>query len=241
MAAQYDAARALPPAALDAWRRAVAPFLQPQAGLPILDLGSGTGQFAEAFARWFDHPVVGVEPSRAMRREAERKRSHPGIRYLAGDAEQIPLLEGSCGAAWLSTVLHHVTDLAACAHELRRVLAPGAPVLIRNAFPGRQGGITLFRFFPEAGAVVETFPSVAATLAAFAPAGFELELLLPVAQESAPSLADVRRRLASRADTTLAALSESEFERGLAALDAAIRAGRDDGPVVDWLDLVVLR
>jgi hypothetical protein len=45
----------------------------------------------------------------------------------------------------------------------------------------------------------------------------------------------------SRADSMLAALSESEFARGLAAIDEAIRAGRDRGPVVDRLDLLVLR
>jgi hypothetical protein len=44
-----------------------------------------------------------------------------------------------------------------------------------------------------------------------------------------------------RADTTLAALSEQEFARGLAALDAAIRATPDGGRVVDRLDLLVLR
>jgi ubiquinone/menaquinone biosynthesis C-methylase UbiE len=189
MAPHYDASRALSRAGLEAWRRALAPFLPPPQGQPIVDLGSGTGQFAEAFARWFGNLVVGVEPSPAMRREAQRKRSHPRIRHLAADAERIPLADGSCGAAWLSTVVHHVGDLSACARELRRVLVPGAPVLVRNAFPGRQLGITLFGYFPEAAAVVETFPSMSATLDAFSGAGFELERLLSVAQESAPSLA----------------------------------------------------
>ncbi|MCK9931696.1 hypothetical protein MXD62_31945 [Frankia sp. Mgl5] len=36
------------------------------------------------------------------------------------------------------------------AAELRRVLRPAAPVLIRSAFPGRHEQVALFRFFPEA-------------------------------------------------------------------------------------------
>jgi len=35
---------------------------------------------------------------------------------------------------WLSLVIHHIPDLAGAAREIRRVLRPGAPVLIR---PGR--------------------------------------------------------------------------------------------------------
>jgi hypothetical protein len=47
-------------------------------------------------------------------------------------------------------VVHHIADLGVAARELRRVLRPGAPVLIRSAFAGRPEGIRLFRYFPEA-------------------------------------------------------------------------------------------
>jgi ubiquinone/menaquinone biosynthesis C-methylase UbiE len=54
---------------------------------------------------------------------------HP--RTLAGQADALPFTAGSFGAAWLSTVIHHITDLPAAAAELRRVLAASAPVLTR--------------------------------------------------------------------------------------------------------------
>ena len=76
--------------------------------------------------------------------------------YLAGHAAAIPVGDGQCGSAWLSTVIHHIPDLRACARELRRVLHPGERVLIRSAFPGRLDGITLFRFFPEAFFSIDT-------------------------------------------------------------------------------------
>jgi SAM-dependent methyltransferase len=56
------------------------------------------------------------------------------VHLVGGRADGVPLRDGVAGAAWLSTVIHHVGDLDACANELRRVLAPGAPVLIRSAF-----------------------------------------------------------------------------------------------------------
>jgi hypothetical protein len=52
-----------------------------------------------------------------------------------------------------------VLDLDAVAGELRRVLRPGGPVLVRPAFPGRMEAITLYqRFFPGA-AAAETTPT----------------------------------------------------------------------------------
>jgi ubiquinone/menaquinone biosynthesis C-methylase UbiE len=241
MAAGYDAARAIPLEGLDAWRRALSLYLPPGSGLPVLDLGSGTGQFAHALVLWFEVRVIGIEPSARMRAEAEGKRSHPRIVYLAGAAEEIPLEDASCGCAWLSTVIHHVGDLRACARELRRVLAPAARVLVRNAFPGRLAGITLFRFFPEARRIAETFPTVSATVRAFAEAGFSFESLEGVPQVTAPSLSALRERVTRRADTTLAPLGDEEFERGLGTLDRAIAAEEVPRPVVDTLDLLVLR
>ncbi|MGE5595073.1 MAG: class I SAM-dependent methyltransferase [Hyphomicrobiales bacterium] len=240
MAPAYDAGRDLAPAAVDAWRVAVEPFVRAAGELPILDVGSGTGQFAGLFARWFAHPVVGVEPSNGMRAQAEAAPGSPFIRYHAGDAAHIPLGDGSAGLAWLSTVIHHIPDLPAAAREIRRVLPPGAPVLIRSAFPDRLDRITLFRFFPEAREVAAAFPTVEATVEAFTTAGFAFESLTAVTQRTATTLEQVRARVAHRADTTLRRIPDSAFEAGLARLDAAIARG-DPAPEADYLDLLVLR
>ena len=241
-AATYDAARALSLEGLEEWRRAVEPFVASMpAGVPILDLGSGTGQFAEAFAAWFACDIVGVEPSEEMRAKAEAKRSSGRISYLAGDASNIPLPDGSCGLAWLSTVIHHFPDLDVAARELHRVLAPGSAVLIRSAFPGREQGITLFRYFPEGVRVLERFPTVEVTRGAFERNGFMFESLGPVPQRSVGSLPELRDRVAHRdTDTILRGLTDQEHTAGLARIDAAI-AARESGPLVDALDLMVLR
>jgi ubiquinone/menaquinone biosynthesis C-methylase UbiE len=241
MASAYDAGRALTLAALEPWRVALAPHLLPTTSLPVLDLGSGTGQFATAFAEWFGTHVIGVEPAAGMRREARRKRSHPHVAYVGGEAERIPLRDGSCGCAWLSTVVHHIGDLRGCAHELRRVLQPHGRVLVRSSFPGRQDQITLFRFFPSARKIAETFPTVEATAAAFAAAGFELESLESVSQVSAPSLRAFSERVRLRTDSTLRPLPDETFAEGMAMLERAIATESSPVPVVDRLDLVVLR
>lgn len=240
VAPDYVAGRGLEADGLAGWRAAVGPYLADLA-LPIADIGSGAGQFAPLLAEWSGAAVVGIEPSDGMRSEAEGKNSHPRVRYLAGDAEHLPLESESCGAAWISTVIHHIPDLAAAAREIRRVVAPGGPVLIRSGFPGRWSGVSLFRFFPEAGAVIETFPSIELVVRVFGAAGFRLERMEPVPQISVPDLAAMRPRAALRADTTLRGIPDAAFAAGLARLDAAIAAGRGAERVVDYLELVILR
>jgi ubiquinone/menaquinone biosynthesis C-methylase UbiE len=241
MAAVYERSRAMPLEALEEWRAALAGYLPSVSGLPVLDLGAGTGLFAAALATWFEVRVVGVEPSARMRRHAHEARSHPGVAYVGGRAERLPLRDRCCSGAWLSTVIHHIGDLARCALEVQRVLAPGGPVLIRSAFPGRHERITLFRFFPGAQRIAETFPTVEATVAAFATAGFAFEVLRPVPQVSAPSLRAAVDRVRMRADSTLKLLSDEQFAEGLAALERAAAAEATPTPVVDYLDLLVLR
>jgi ubiquinone/menaquinone biosynthesis C-methylase UbiE len=241
MAPAYQEARSLSLEGLAGWREAVSPYLPPPNALPAVDVGSGTGVFAKAFATWFSCEVIAVEPSDGMRAQAEANRPHPLVHYVPGNAMNLPVADSSCGAAWLSTVVHHIADLSAAARELRRVLVPGAPILIRSSFPGRHDGITLFRFFPEASRVAATFPSVESTVTAFGTAGFAFESLQAVPQVTAPNLATTRERILLRADTTLQGLADAEFERGLARLDAAIAADETGAAVVDYLDLLVLR
>jgi hypothetical protein len=105
--------------------------------------------------------------------------------------------------------------------------------------------ISLYRrFFPAAGAsLIEDggLPSVERLSAAFAAAGFRTEVLQAVDQVSAPSLAAYRDKVRLRADTGLALLPDDEFAAGLAALDRAVEAEPAPTPVVDRLDLLVLR
>lgn len=198
----------------------------------ILDLGSGTGMWARAFIDWYDIEVAAVEPSEAMR---ARSMHQPVVH---GDAERIPLDDGSVDVAWISTVIHHVPDLNRAARELRRVVRPGGPVLIRSAFAGRHQAITLFRYFPEAIRVLDTYPSVADVEAAFTAAGFVTVALEQVPQVTAASLREAATALRHEAHTPLQLISDDEYAAGLARLRKA--AQRETGPVVDALDLLVL-
>ncbi len=233
-ASAFEAGRHIAEEGLAAWREAVTRHLKPTPGMRLLDLGAGTGMWASAFTAWYDGiDVIAVEPSDAMRARCRY------TRVLAGDAADIPVADRGVDAAWLSTMIHHVPDLTAAARELRRVVRPGGTVLIRSAFAGRHHAITLFRFFPQAIRVLNSYPSVSDVEAAFAANGFAMIALEQVPQMTAPSLREAAADLRREAHTPLQLISDDEYAAGLIRLQRA--AAAEPGPVVDSLDLLVLR
>jgi SAM-dependent methyltransferase len=216
--------------------------------MTLVDIGAGTGAFAAAFSDWFDLSVLAVEPSAAMRDQIPRI---PAIQVLEGNASALPLPDESADAAWLSNVIQHIPDLGVAVHEIRRVLRPGAPVLIRagmshQGFPGRYDGIENVRWFPETARTVDTFPSVEETCRAFAAAGFHQDALERVRETYSTSLADFLDQVDTlrQADSTMRNLSEDEFLRGKERLRRAVRhAEHTANPEIrsNWLDLLVLR
>jgi ubiquinone/menaquinone biosynthesis C-methylase UbiE len=243
-AAAFKAVREIPREGLLEWREAVRRHLHPSQGMTLVDIGAGTGAFAAAFSDWFGLSVLAVEPSAAMRNQIPRT---PAIQVLEGNASALPLPDGSADAAWLSLVIHHIADLGVAAHEIRRVLRPGAPVLIRQGFPGRiDDRIELVRWFPETARAAATFPSVEETRKAFAGAGFHQHALEQVRETYPTSLADFLGQVDNfrHADTTMRNLTDAEFQRGKERLRRAVRHAEDTASPEtrnNWLDLLVLR
>ncbi|HZU19979.1 MAG TPA: methyltransferase domain-containing protein [Gaiellaceae bacterium] len=243
-AAAFKAVREVPRDGLAEWREAVRRHLRPSPGMTLVDIGAGTGAFAAAFSDWFGLRVLAVEPSQAMRSRIERTAA---VEVLEGDAAGLPLPDASGDAAWLSLVVQHIPNLAVAAREIRRVLRPGAPVLIRGGVSGTDyDGIELVRWFPETARTIDTFPSVEDTCRAFAEAGFRLEAQERVRETYAIGLERFLAQVDTlrRADTTMRGLTDEEFLRGKVRLRRAVRETVDAGtaePRSNWLDLLVLR
>jgi SAM-dependent methyltransferase len=161
------------------------------------------------------------------------------------------LPDESADAVWLSNVVQHIADLRAAAQEIRRVLRPGAPVLIRAGMshrgsPDGYEGIGFMRWFPETARTIDTFPSVEETCEAFAAAGFHQDAFEQVRETYAASLAGFLDHLETyrESDTTLRHLSEDEFLRGKERLRTTVRdAGSTASttPISNLLDFLVLR
>jgi ubiquinone/menaquinone biosynthesis C-methylase UbiE len=242
-AAAYRAAREIPRDGLAEWREAVRRHLRPSPGMTLVDIGAGTGQFSTAFSDWFGIDVLAVEPSAAMRERIPRT---PAIQALEGSASALPLPDASADGAWISLVLHHIPDLGAAAREIRRVLRPGAPVLIRGGVaPTHRDGIENVRWFPETARLIDTFPSVEDACKAFAAAGFPEHAHELVRESRGGRLVELLDHMDTlrRADTTMRSLTDEEFLRGKERIRRAVDAEDPANPDTrsNWLDLLVLR
>jgi SAM-dependent methyltransferase len=232
----YDRGRRLRPQDVAGWMAAARPYL-PGPGGAILDLGAGTGRFSDALARCTGAAVVACEPSPAMR--AALRAAGVAAPVVAGTAEAAPFGAGAFDAVWASQVVHHVSDLAAFAATVRRVLRPAGHLLLRGGF-GPVEQLPLYPYFPSAWsaqrAVRLPLPRIAAALAA---AGVVPAARLAVRQQFAATAGELLERVATRSLSNLAELPDETFRAGLSALrqDAARLAM----PIYDELDLVVFR
>lgn len=114
MAGSYDRVRPGPaPAAVD--------WLVPAGCAVAVDLAAGTGLFTRALAGRAGQ-VVAVEPDERMRQVLAAR--SPGVRVLAGRAEDIPLPDGCAGAVLVSHAWHWF-DQERAVTEIARVLADG--------------------------------------------------------------------------------------------------------------------
>jgi SAM-dependent methyltransferase len=238
-ARHYRAGREVPLEQLEPWRPLLGAILR-SGEEPLLDIGAGTGLWTRAFVTWFDAEVIALEPSSGMREVGAEIGLPARACYVAASAERLPFGRAAFRAAWLSTVVHHLTDLSACARELRRTLVEGASVMIRNSFSGRLEEVELFRHFPAAAAVATHWPTLEEVVATFSDAGFTRNRVVTVRDERWRDLDEVRAWAVAmkNTDSALAPISDAEFTKGLRKLEGAIARGERPRPT--GTDLVVL-
>ena len=104
----------------------------PEGPLEVLDVGAGTGIATRALAGVLGRraSILAVEPSPAMRREAEAATDPAlGIAFRDGNAEALPARDASIDLVFSAQALHWF-DRPAFWRECGRVLKPGGAVAI---------------------------------------------------------------------------------------------------------------
>ena len=124
----------------DAYERGMSPWsrlagetflewLAPRAGLRWLDVGCGTGAFAELIAeRCAPIEVQGIDPSEGQLAFARMRPGARGATFLRGDAMALPFEPQRFDAAVMALVIFFVPDPAKGAAEMARVVRPGGLV-----------------------------------------------------------------------------------------------------------------
>lgn len=117
------------------WRRRAVDAVAAYAPRRILDVATGTGDLAVALARRIPEArITAVDISEGMLAVARRKVAGRGLEgridLRTGDAERLPLSDGSVDAATVAFGVRNFGDLAAGLRELARTIKPGGAVVI---------------------------------------------------------------------------------------------------------------
>jgi ubiquinone/menaquinone biosynthesis C-methylase UbiE len=169
---------------------------------------------------------------------AARTLGDSGAVLVQGAAETMPFSDRSFDVVFVSMVLHHIRSSPRAIDEVRRVIKPGGKLLIRTASLETLYSYLWASFFPE-GARIEASRvlSRAEIRNLLSASGFTLDVELAVVQLFAKDLRDYCERISQRALSSLQAIPDPAFERGMVALRRHCETASRSGPVYEELDM----
>jgi len=114
-------------------RRAISKLSIPENSL-VLDIASGTGDFAFTTIKLKKSKVVGVDIAQNMltlgKQKAIDKNKNGSILFVAGDGEHLPLKSESFDAVTIAFGVRNMGDINKNLNEMNRILKPGGELII---------------------------------------------------------------------------------------------------------------
>lgn len=192
-------------------------------GCRVLDVGCGPGTVLRQLTRAYDVDGVGLDASAGM--IAAARREAPEVReFHHGRAEDLPFDDGEFDAVLMRMVVHHLEREKAFA-ETRRVLRGGGRFLITTSDPDAIGTFWLGAYFPSAAEIDRArFPSGETLRRELEARDFVDIQVLPFALARRFDRDSALEKLRARAYSTLALISDEEYEAGIAAAEASLAA-----------------
>jgi len=131
------------------WRKKVVRFVANHCGETLLDIATGTGDLAIAFAKKTKaREIIGLDLSQGMLNQAIVKvQGHPyadRLRFIKGDSEALPFEDNYFDAITVSFGVRNFEHLENGLAEIYRVLTPGGLLVVLETsvpekFPFKQG------------------------------------------------------------------------------------------------------
>ena len=135
------------------WRRKTIKKLRPYQPENILDIATGTGDFAIAALKLGNVKVTGIDISEGMlnvgREKIKAKKLEDKIQFQKADSENLPFDDGTFDAAIVGFGVRNFENLEKGLSEIKRVLKPGGVFFVLEfskpvSFPFKQ--IYMFYF-----------------------------------------------------------------------------------------------
>lgn len=148
------------------WRKKAIGVLKPIHPKKILDVATGTGDFAIQSLELNPDKIIGIDISDGMlevgRKKISSKNLSDKIELVRGDSENIPYSQNKFDAVTVAFGVRNFENLTKGLSEIRRVLRPGGMVVILefskpSLFPFKQLYQFYFRFIlPRVGSLVSS-------------------------------------------------------------------------------------
>ncbi len=146
------------------WRKTAVNLLRPIKPRLILDVATGTGDFAIQALRINPEKVIGVDISEGMLNVGRKKMAIKGlagkIELFTGDSENLPFEENKFDAVTVGFGVRNFENVKRGLEEIKRVLRPGGMLVILEfsrprRFPFRQVYNVYFRhILPKLGRMI---------------------------------------------------------------------------------------
>ena len=180
-------------------------------GRRVLDVGSGTGNFASALSE--RAKVWGVDPSPQML-EVARSRA-PAVRFKQATAYELPFKDGWFERATMWLVVHHLDRPRAYA-EIRRVLQANGRIAIATFDPSYFRIFWFRDYFPSMAEIdLARFPTRSDFEHELTAAGFRAPGFTRISQEATVTREVALERIRGRHIATFDLISDDEFQAGV--------------------------
>src|SRR5688572_2432520 len=146
------------------WRKKAIGVLRPLKPQTILDVATGTGEFALQALDLNPRKVIGIDISDGMleigRKKVIAKNLSSQVELVHGDSENIPFSQNKFDAVTVAFGVRNFENLKKGLSEIKRVLRPGGMIVILefskpSTFPFKQVYNFYFRFIlPKIGSIV---------------------------------------------------------------------------------------
>ena len=236
----YDRARSLSPETMDMWMDLLVSSIDRTDVDNILDLGCGTGRFSQSLSASFDAFVHGVDPSVTMLGIARRNCMAATCHFTLGSSNAIPLGDNTIDLAFMSMTYHHLEDKYRAVEEVKRVLRASGKFCIRNSTVEGIDSHLWTRFFPTAAGIERRrLPRREEVVDLVRRGGFDPVISGGIRQQFAASGTEYLEKIGSRGLSSLRAVSDLEFSKGLSDMGEYVKGKPANGLFSEIIDIFV--
>jgi SAM-dependent methyltransferase len=191
-------------------------------GKKVLDLGCGTGNIAWQIKNKIDADLIGVDVSLAMLMVAKSKSIDVICTNI--DSQQLPFRDSSFDSIVGAYVIHQIKNLNFLLSECYRVLRNGALVLLTSSHKQIEDQHPIIKdFFPSYISIDKgRFPDIHKIDDVLGSSGFKDIKHEEVTVANIPINHEYLQKVKNKYVSTYYLMPESEFENGIAKLEAFI-------------------